>query len=64
MMISATCSTLIRDNFSAMLFDEYMEKFENIMVDQINSQLGTNKPLASAIPDLGATDAMVDKTAR
>ena len=35
--ISATCSALICDNFSAVLFDKYMENYKNIAVDQINS---------------------------
>jgi len=61
--ITTACNTLVRDNFSAVLFDEYMGKYENITVDQINAQLGNNKPLASAIPSLGTTDVMVGKTA-
>ena len=46
-----------------MLYDECMENYENITVDQINSQLGSNKPLASTIPALGTTNVMVGKTA-
>jgi len=61
--IDTACSKLICDNFSAVLFDEYIEKYENLTVDQINAQLGANKPLASAIPALGATDVMAGKTA-
>ena len=38
--ISATCSSLIRDNFLAVLYEKYMKTYENITVDQINSQLG------------------------
>jgi len=57
------CNTLVRENFSAVLFDEYMEKYENITVDHINAQLGNNKPLASEIPSLGTTDVMAGKTA-
>ena len=60
--IMTACNTLIRDNFSAVLFDEYMEKYENITVDHINAQLGNNKPLASEIPSLGTTDVMAGKT--
>ena len=53
---------LIRDNCLAVLYDEYMETYENIMVDQINNQLGSNKQLASAIPALGMTDVTAGKT--
>ena len=45
-----------------MLYDEHMETYENITVDQIDSQLGSNKQLASVIPALGMTDVMAGKT--
>jgi hypothetical protein len=61
--ITTACSTLFRDNFSAVLFDKYIEKYENITVDQINAQLGNNKPLAAALPSNGTTDVMAGRTA-
>ena len=61
--ITTACSSLFHAKSSAVLFDEYAEKYENIVVDEINAQMGSNKPLAQAVPSVGTTDVLAGKTA-
>jgi len=61
--IMTACSSLFHAKSSAVLFDEYAEKYENIVVDEINAQMGSNKPLAQAVPAVGSTDVLAGKTA-
>ena len=62
--ISTANSSLLKFDFSAVLFDDYMQDYQNIITAFINKQLGSTGVLAAAIPNTGSTnDVLAGKSA-
>ena len=60
--ITTATGGLIKRQFSAVLFDEYMNKYMVLIVDEMNTQLASSKPLAQSLPSAAAADVNAGKT--